>query len=313
MDVSIILVNYKTKDITINCIKSIIDKTKNIEYEIILVDNNSKDGTVEEVKKQLPSVKIIENNENLGFAKGCNIGIDNSKGKYILFLNTDTILVENTIKILYDFMERNKDFGVIGTLLTDENDKLVQSWGKFLPFKRGFKEFVIKPFLPRKIKSKITSKVEGRYYYDFEKEFFKDKEYIEVDYIIGADMFVRGGLAREIKFNDEYFMYFEEADFQLKIRKKGFKIGIIRGSRIIHLESKSFKISNAKRTMKMVSFLKYLKNNYLPIYIIYKPLSLIYGFTKTIFDLFIKEYTFKENIIFTKSLLLETYELVKKQ
>ncbi len=90
----------------------------------------------------------------------------------------------------------------------------------------------------------------------FEKEFFKDKEYIEVDYIIGADMFVRGELARKIKFDNDYFMYFEEADFQLKVRKMGFKIGIIKGGRIIHLESKSFKISNAKRTMKMVSLCK---------------------------------------------------------
>ncbi len=117
-----------------------MEKTKDISYEIILVDNNSKDGTVEEVKRSFSSVKIIENEENLGFARGCNIGIDNACGKYTLFLNTDTILIENTIKTLYDFMEKHKEFGVIGTLLTDENGNIVQSWGEFLPLKKRILE-----------------------------------------------------------------------------------------------------------------------------------------------------------------------------
>lgn len=312
MDVSIILVNYKTKDITLNCIESIVDHTEGIDYEIILVDNNSEDGTVEAVKKTFPSTKVIENNENLGFANGCNIGIDNSSGKYLLFLNTDTILVENTIKKLYDFMERHKEFGVIGVLLTDENGKITQSWGEFLPFKRGFRDFILKAFLPKWAKNKILTSIESQKYSEFEKEFFKGREYVEVDYVVGADMFVKGNLAKELKFDSDYFMYFEEADFQLKVRKRKLKIGIIKGSRIIHLESKSFRISNTKRTMKMVSFLKYLKKNYPLIYIAYKPTSIVYGIVKTFFDLLLKEYSLKENFIFIKSLIFETYEFVKK-
>lgn len=309
-DVSIVYVNYKTKDITLNSIRSVIEHTEDVDYEIILVDNNSKDGIVEEVKRLFPEVIVVESDKNLGFAGGCNLGLKYASGKYVLFLNTDTVLNDNVIKKMYVFMENNTNFGVVGVLLTDEEGCVIQSWGDFLPFKAGIREFLLKPFLPRSIKNRINFK--GKKLNEFEKDFFRNSEFVEVDYIIGADMFVRRKVFDEVGgFDDTFFMYFEEADLQIRVKRSGYKIGIIKGANIVHLESKSFKVSNSKRTMKMVSFLRYLKKNFLGYYLIFKPLSIVYGLIKVVIDFFIREYAFVENWIFVKSILLETYEYVK--
>ena len=107
MDVSIIFVNYKTKNLTINAIKSVIEQTKEIKYEIFVVDNASNDGSIEAISKEFPNLHIIKNSENKGFGAANNLAIQEAKGKYILCLNTDTILLNNAIKIMCDFMEKD--------------------------------------------------------------------------------------------------------------------------------------------------------------------------------------------------------------
>ena len=109
MDVSIILVNYKTKDLTINAIKSVIEKTQGINFEIFVVDNNSKDGSIEAIEKEFPNINIIKNPINAGFGAANNLAINQAKGKYILCLNTDTLLINNAIKIMYNFMEKEEN------------------------------------------------------------------------------------------------------------------------------------------------------------------------------------------------------------
>ena len=120
-DVSIILVSYKTKDLTRNCIKSIVEKTKNISYDIFVVDNNSQDGTCEMLKEEFPFVKLIENSQNIGFGAANNLAIKESDAEYVFLLNTDTLLVNNAVKILHDFLENNRQVGVCGANLYDEN------------------------------------------------------------------------------------------------------------------------------------------------------------------------------------------------
>ena len=102
IDVSIIIVNYNTKVVTQKCIESVIDKTKAVSYEIILVDNASDDGSVEAIKeKNYLFVKIIENKSNYGFGRANNIGVKVAKGKYILFLNSDTILLNDAVSLFF--------------------------------------------------------------------------------------------------------------------------------------------------------------------------------------------------------------------
>ena len=91
MDVSIIFVNYKTKDLTINAIKSVIEKTQEIKFEIFVIDNNSQDGSIEAIEKEFPNVNIIKNPVNAGFGAANNLAIKQANGKYILCLNTDTL------------------------------------------------------------------------------------------------------------------------------------------------------------------------------------------------------------------------------
>ena len=103
MDVSIIIVSYNTKSLIKNCINSIYKYTKDISFEIIVSDNGSIDGSVEMIKRDFPSVILIENNENLGFGAANNKGLALAKGKYILYLNSDTILLNNSVKFFYDY------------------------------------------------------------------------------------------------------------------------------------------------------------------------------------------------------------------
>ena len=115
MDVSIIIVNYNTKDLLCQCVDSIYDKTSNVEFEIIVVDNDSSDGSKELFIKD-KRIRFIEAGGYLGFGKANNLGVDAAKGKYVFFLNSDTILMNNAVKLFYDYCESHeKDrLGAVG-------------------------------------------------------------------------------------------------------------------------------------------------------------------------------------------------------
>lgn len=99
MDVSVIIVNYNTSDLVKNCITSIMEKTKNVSFEIIVVDNNSKDGSVETIINEFPQVRVFPLKENVGFGKANNIGVQHAKGRYVFFLNSDTVLLNASTQI----------------------------------------------------------------------------------------------------------------------------------------------------------------------------------------------------------------------
>ena len=111
MDISVIVVNYNTKKLLQNCLKSVFDKVKNIGFEVWVVDNASSDGSVEMVKKEFPEVKIITNEKNLGFAKANNQAIKKVEGKYIFLLNPDTVILDKNLEKLIQFMEEHPEGG----------------------------------------------------------------------------------------------------------------------------------------------------------------------------------------------------------
>lgn len=131
--VSVILVSYNTRELTINAIRSVYEKTQNVTFEIILVDNDSHDNTVERVEEIFPSVICIKNKENYGFGYANNIGAKIAKGEYIFLLNTDTILINNAIKILADYLDvhsvDNNVVAVCGNLY-DENHNPATSYSR---------------------------------------------------------------------------------------------------------------------------------------------------------------------------------------
>lgn len=226
MDVSVIIVNYNTKDILADCLLSIREKTSGVEYEVIVVDNDSKDGSQQLLKEQFPWIKLIEIKENLGFGKANNLGMNNALGKYFFLLNSDTLLVNNAIKEFFDYAEANPGFGALGSVLLGQDMQPCHSYGKFPTPVRTLKNVVAKYL-----------------------RFLKEKKHLhpdlitkplEVEYITGADLWISRKVFEETGgFDPEYFMYFEESDWQFRMNKLGLKRIVIPGPKIIHLEGGS--------------------------------------------------------------------------
>ncbi len=254
MDISVILVNYKTKDLTINAIKSVIEKTQGINFEIFVVDNNSQDGSIEAIEKEFPNINIIKNSINAGFGAANNLAIKQAKGKYILCLNTDTLLINNAIKIMYDFMEKeeNQNVGVCGGALYNA-DMLPVNCGGNLPtlneifWKIGLRYILKKQYL----KYILTLTVDD----------LKNND--NIGYITGADIFFRKSVLDEIGiFDENFFMYYEETDLCKRIRDKGYDIKIIKDAKIIHLEGQSNNNILQKKKISKQSEFYYFKKHY---------------------------------------------------
>lgn len=225
-DVSIIFVNYKTKDLTINAIKSIFEKTTDVNYEIFVVDNNSQDGSIEAIEKEFSNINIIKNPINKGFGAANNAAIKQASGKYILCLNTDTLLINNAIKILFDFMEdkNNSNVAVCGANLYDGDGKPALSFADFPNFINSTSiSYILRNLFPQ------TKKIEA-------------SSIQEVDVITGADIFFRKSVLDDVGLFDEiYFMFSEEVDLCKRIKNLGYNIKIVPDAKITHLEGKSSK------------------------------------------------------------------------
>ena len=128
IDVSIIIVNYNTCELTKQCIDSVFEKTSGISFEVIVVDNDSKDDSIK-VLSQDSRVNFIESGANLGFGRANNLGIKHSTGKYVFFLNSDTLLLNNAVKKFWDFATTHSSFaiGALGCQLVDENNQGIGS------------------------------------------------------------------------------------------------------------------------------------------------------------------------------------------
>lgn len=241
-DVSVIIVTYNTYKLTLNCIESIFCNTKDISFEIILVDNASTDGSREYFTKD-ERIIYIYNDVNAGFGTANNIGYKYSSGKYIFLLNSDTILKNNAIKMFYDKMESlPKDVACCGAWLIDADGNHIHSYGLFPKWYDVF------------ICDKATTQND---------DCRGDKR---VDYITGADLFVRRSVIEKYgMFDENFFMYYEETDMQERYRRQNFYSMIIDGPLIIHLEGKSAKPSIRKGNMMLESRIYYFKKRMDPL------------------------------------------------
>ena len=250
MDVSIIIVNYNTKSVTKKCIESIISHTKGVEYEIILVDNDSKDGSVELFAND-ERIHFISSNENLGFGKANNLGYKTARGKYIFLLNSDTILLNDAVSIFFTKMEESSnDIACIGAFLLDKDLHPNQSFGRFLTMKRVLKmstDSYLKKF-------KITK---------YDKSYWgKHEDWQEVEMVIGADIFIKRNIIEKFGlFDESFFMYHEENDMQRRYHEHGYKMALVKGPQIIHLEqvsSSKFTLMN-KKIMSETGLFNYMR------------------------------------------------------
>lgn len=233
IDVSIIIVNYHTSDLIGNCLNSIEEKSSGINFEIIIVDNHSETDFEEKIKNKIPErmrsyLRCISLPENIGFGKANNEGIKISKGRNILFLNPDTLLLNNAIKILSDFIDNNPEAGACGGNLLD------MALNPNFSFRR------LSPGIKWEINELLNN-------YPDKLWFGKNRNYnyscrpLPVSYITGADLMVRHSIIKEIGgFRNEFFMFYEETDLCKRIRHSGWKIYNVPEAQIIHLEGQSF-------------------------------------------------------------------------
>ena len=250
MDLSIIIVSWNVKELLKKNLKEIYQNTKNISFEIFVIDNNSQDKTVEMIKKKFPQVNLIINNHNTGFAKANNQGIKKAKGKYILLLNPDMKVLDNTLENMVAWMDKNKKAGVAGCHLVDNNNKTI-------PHVRKFPEFFDQLMIVLKIPH-VFPKVLDKY---LMKNFDYNKE-AEVDSIRGAFFMIRREVIDKLVGLDErYFIWFEEVDFCKQVKNAGWKIIYTPTVKCVDYIGKSFSQVNRGITQKYFrdSMLKYFK------------------------------------------------------
>ena len=233
MDVSIIIVNYNTCNLTRNCLRSVFEQTKDIDFEVIVSDNGSKDRSIEMIKQEFPQVILIENNANLGFGAANNRGLKIAKGKYIFYLNSDTILLNNAVKIFFDYWENSPEkdkIGALGANLLNEKGEVIHSYGEFPIARNEVMRFVCRFFV---IIMCWLLKIYPK------RKTIKYSKYIgKVEYVTGADLFMKND--KNCIYDERYFLYYEETDIQWKLMKQKLDRIIIDGPEIVHLEGKSY-------------------------------------------------------------------------
>ena len=238
-DVSIIIVNYNTLKMTSECIDSVIEKTKGISYEIILVDNASTDGSKEFFSADY-RVKYIYNDENLGFGRANNKGIEIAQGRNILFLNPDTLLRNNAVKILSDYLDSHvKTGGCGGNLFNKDGSQGMSLWHFFPSIYMEINNFL----------DNIPNAILFGENYNFNN---KDVP-INVSYICGADLMVKHSIIKVIGgFNPRFHMYAEEAELCNRIKRYKFNIVSVPYAEITHFDG-----AQRKRTESLDSYIKH--------------------------------------------------------
>ena len=234
--IAVIIVNYNVEFFLEQCLNSVQKGISGISAEVFVVDNNSIDGSVEMVRNKFPFVKLIANKDNKGFSKANNQAIQLANSEFVLLLNPDTVIEEDTLSKVIDFMDKQPNAGGLGVRMLDGK-------GKFLPeSKRGlptpsvafYKIFGLSKIFPK-------SKKFGQYHLGHLDEF----ETNEIEILSGAFMLMRAEALEKVGLLDEtFFMYGEDIDLSYRILKGGYKNYYFPETRIIHYKGESTKKSS---------------------------------------------------------------------
>lgn len=216
IDVSIIIVSFNTRELTSECIRSIVDNLKQLNYEIIVVDNASSDDSVGYLKKAFPQVIMISSPENLGFSKANNLGVKIAKGRFLLFLNSDTVVYPGAIEHMVKLMDEKQDAGAATCFLKLPNGKLDDAAHRGFPTPwRAVTHF-----------SGLSGILPGSMFLNgYHLGFCDLKTLHQIEALAGAFMIVRRQAGDEVGWWDEdYFFYGEDLDFCYSLAQKGWKI-----------------------------------------------------------------------------------------
>ena len=222
--VSIIIVNYNTCSLTCACIDSIFQNVHSCKFEVILVDNASSDNSVIEIKRRYTSsVKLVASDSNLGFGRANNLGAKHALGQYLFLLNSDTVLRDDPFPSFWEFFHTRENVGALGTYLKDGNGVYTKSGGNFYSMSKY-----------------LMMGVKRLFFISFGEEVPLSNNVCKVEYVIGADLFIRKDLFEKIGMFDKHiFMYFEDVELCKRLYDAGYCSYLIPGPEIVHFVKSS--------------------------------------------------------------------------
>ncbi len=233
MKLSVVIVNYNVKYFLEQCLLSVIKASSHIETEILVVDNNSSDGSVEYIRQRFPDIQVIANKDNPGFSKANNQAIQIAKGEFILILNPDTLVAEDTFDSCIDFMNKHEDAGALGVKMVDGKGVFLPESKRALPTPEVafYKIFGLARLFPQSHRF-------GKYHLSY----LSQHETNPIDILSGAFMFFRKNVLDEIGYFDEtFFMYGEDIDLSYRVLKAGYQNYYLADTTIIHYKGESTK------------------------------------------------------------------------
>lgn len=230
--VSVVIVNWNTRDTLKNCLQSVYSETRLDLMEVIVIDNGSIDNSCEMLRRQFPDVRLIGNTVNVGFAKAANQGLEVSRGEYVLLLNSDTVVLDRAIEKTLDFADNNTIAAVVGCKLLCPDGTFQNSCFRFPSLLMIFLTSIYAPQLFKK--NRILNW--GRYGC---REWSTCRE---VDCVMGSFMLIRYSVLEEVGLLDtDYFMYGEETDLCYRIKKAGWQVLFYPNAHIVHYQEGSQK------------------------------------------------------------------------
>jgi GT2 family glycosyltransferase len=260
VDLSICVVNYKAGHVLEDCLKSIYQNTYSIQFEIMVVDNNSQDGTVEAVTNHFPKIHLIINEKNVGFSRANNQALRASKGKYILWLNPDTVLLPNALDTLVEFMTSCPEVGIVGPKVLNSDGTLQGQCRRGLPT-----PWAIFCYLSGLSKLFPKNKRFAQYLMTYRDENVSH----EVNAVSGSCLMVRREVMDQIGLLDEdYFMYGEDLDYCLRAKQAGWKVYYVPQAQVIHYggaasKKRPFRATYEFHRAMWVYYRKHLAQKYL--------------------------------------------------
>lgn len=253
MIVSVIIVNWNTRDILRDCLASVFEQTAGIGYEVIVIDNASSDGSAEMVKREFPQVVLIKNDQNRGFAAANNQGIKIAKGRYVLLLNSDTIVLDGAIQKTLAFADQHPDAAVVGCKVLNPDETLQPTC------------FMFPSILNLILSSTYLYKLfpQNRFFGRERMTWWDRGDVRQVDVVTGCFMLVRKEAIDQVgRMDEDYFMYGEETDWCWRFKKAGWKNLFFPDAKIIHLggqSSKQVRVSMMIQLRKSILF--FLRKN----------------------------------------------------
>lgn len=257
MTLSIIYVNYNTKGLLKQSLKHLFWVQPALDFEIIVVDNNSSDGSAKAIKEKFPNTRVIESRENLGYAKGVNLGLKHSQGAYAAIFNPDIFVSKGALEALINYLDMNLDVGMVGPKLINADGSLQYSCYRF---PKAYTPLLRRTFFGE---TSFGRKEINRYL----MKDFSHNESRDVDWLLGGALVVRKSVLEKIGcLNEDFFLYFEDTDLGQRLKKAGYKIAYVPAARMIHLHRRESantsvlaSLFNKTTRVHIYSALKYFK------------------------------------------------------